>query len=94
MIRFGHHNRIILTPELHQVTETRIFEPLGIPFDELDIVVLKSRVHFRRGYHETGVAGTIVLIDAPGLGPADLNTISYENIPLNLYPLTLAEGGP
>lgn len=87
VIRFGENNRVIITPRLHQVTDVSIFEPLGIPLEELDIIVLKSRVHFRRGYHETGIAGAIIEVDAPGLGPADLTTIEYKNIPEDLYPI-------
>jgi microcystin degradation protein MlrC len=88
VLSFGHNNRVIVTPQLHQVTDTGIFAPLGINLDDLDIIVLKSRVHFRRGYHETGIAGAIFEVDAPGLGPADLTTIAYENIPRGLYPLS------
>ena len=75
VLHFGKNNRIILTPTLRQVTDTGIFAPLGINFTELDIIVLKSRVHFRRGYHETGIAGAIFEVDAPGWGPADLTTL-------------------
>jgi microcystin degradation protein MlrC len=89
VLRFGNDNRVILTPLLHQVTDTRIFEPLGIELARLDIIVLKSRVHFRRGYDEDRVAATIIEIDAPGLGPADLTGIPYENVPRGLYPLSV-----
>ncbi len=88
VIRFGDNNRVILTPLLHQVTGTGIFEPLGIRLSDLDIIVLKSRVHFRRGYYENGLAGEIIEVDAPGLGPADLSGIPYQNIPKDLYPLS------
>ena len=84
---FGDNNRVILTPLLHQVTDTSIFRPLGIPLESLDIIVLKSRVHFRRGYYENGLAGAIFEVDAPGLGPADLTTIDYKNIPKDIYPI-------
>ncbi len=87
VIRFPENNWLIITPLLHQVTSTRIFEPLGINLEELDIIVLKSRVHFRRGYYENGFAKSIILIDAPGMGPADLTNLKYTNIPDNLYPL-------
>jgi microcystin degradation protein MlrC len=90
VIRFGEGNRVILTPVLHQVTDTSIFKPLGIDLAELDIIVLKSRVHFWRGYVEDKVAGAVVVIDAPGLGPADLTEVPYQNIPKGLYPLSLA----
>jgi len=91
VLRFGDNNRVILTPELHQVTDTEIFQPLGIDFSKVDIVVLKSRVHFWRGYVEDGVAQAVVVVDAPGLGPADLTTIKYQNIPKGLYPLDVKQ---
>ena len=87
VLRFGEGNRVILTPQLHQVTRADIFPALGIDPAMLEIVVLKSRVHFRAGFDETGIAGAIVVVDAPGLGPADLRKVPYENIPDDLYPL-------
>lgn len=88
VLRFGNNNRVILTPQLHQVTTPGIFERLGIDLDEVDMVVLKSRVHFRRGFVETGLAGAVVIVDAPGLGPADLSTIDYQNVPQGIYPIS------
>ncbi|MFQ5824362.1 MAG: M81 family metallopeptidase [bacterium] len=87
VLSFGDNNHVILTQHLMQVTNTNIFTPLGIDFDSLDIIVLKSRVHFRRGYYETGVAGAIFEVDAPGWGPADLTTLPYKNIPKDIYPI-------
>jgi microcystin degradation protein MlrC len=84
---FGKNNRVILTPQLMQVTTTGIFKPLGIDIDTLDIIVLKSRVHFRRGFHETDLAGAIFEVDAPGWGPADLTALPYKNIPKDIYPV-------
>ncbi len=84
---FGENNRVILTPQLTQVTTPDFFDPLGIDVKKLGIVVLKSRVHFRRGFHETGLAGAIFEIDAPGWGPADLTALPYENIPKDIYPV-------
>ena len=87
VLRFGDNNRVIITPTLHQVTTPEIFDALGIDIGACDIISLKSRVHFRRGFHETGLAGTIIEIDTPGLGPADLTTLEYENLPKDLYPI-------
>lgn len=87
VLGLGHNNHIILTPQLRQVTDTTIFKPVGVDFKSLDIIVLKSRVHFRRGYYETGIAGAIFEVDAPGWGPADLTTLPYKNIPKNIYPI-------
>jgi microcystin degradation protein MlrC len=87
VLSLSNNNWVILTQNLMQITDTNIFEPLGIPLDKLDIIVLKSRVHFRRGYHETGFAKTIIEVDAPGWGPADLTVLPYKNIPKDIYPV-------
>lgn len=87
VLAFGENNRIILTPQLMQVTTPDIFEPLGIKLEALDIIVLKSRVHFRRGFYETGLAGAIFEVDTPGWGPADLTLLPYKNIPKDIYPV-------
>ena len=91
VLHFGDNNRVIITPQLHQVTTRSIFDTLEIDIDECDIIALKTRVHFRRGFHETGLAGSIFEVEAPGLGPADLTSLEYENVPKNLYPLAGVE---
>lgn len=85
VIGFGENNHIILTPTLHQVLDDAIFPSVGLDLESLEIVVLKSRIHFRAFYDD--VAGSVVVIDAPGLGPADLTQHNYENIPEGLYPI-------
>ncbi len=87
VIRFGDNNRVILTPVLHQVTDPGLFKPLGIDLSKLDIIVLKSRVHFWRGFVEDGLAKAVFQVDAPGLGPADVSTIPYRFAPRTLYPI-------
>jgi microcystin degradation protein MlrC len=87
VLLFGDNNRVILTPELEQVMDPGIFQPLGIDLAKLDIIMLKSRVHFWRGFVEDGLAKSVVVIDAPGLGPADVTTIPYKNAPKDIYPL-------
>jgi microcystin degradation protein MlrC len=88
VIRFGDNDRVILTPVLDQVTDARIIDDLHIGMENADMIVIKSRVHFWRGFVENGLAKAVVVIDAPGLGPADLSTIPYKNAPVaDLYPL-------
>ncbi len=87
LVRFGRNNTVIITPDLQQVTNTAILDRLGLDLDDIDIIVLKSRVHFRIGFYENGLAGEIILVDAPGLGPADLTTIEYKNIRKDIYPV-------
>jgi microcystin degradation protein MlrC len=87
ILLFGKNNRVIITPQLHQVTTPDIFDKLNIDLNTLEIISLKSRVHFRRGFYENGLAGAIFEVDAPGLGPADLSEIPYKNIPKDIYPI-------
>lgn len=88
VLGYGDANHLILTPVLEQVTDPGILEDLHIGLANCDLVVIKSRVHFWRGFVEDGLAKAVVVIDAPGLGPADLTTIPYKNAPVkDLYPL-------
>ncbi len=94
VLLFGDNNRIIVTPALLQVTTPEWHERVGVDFDELDIVVHKTRVHFFRGYYETGIAGeeypgTIIKIEVPGWGPADLTKMNYVNGGQYLYPIDM-----
>ena len=61
----------------------------GINTDDHDVFVVKSRVHFRRGFDETGYAKTIMVVDAPGdwFGTTRLDALGYQHAPIiNLYP--------
>lgn len=85
VLGIGNNNHIVITSVLHQVLDDAIFGAYGIDFEALDIIVLKSRVHFRAFYE--GVADRIVEVDAPGLGPADLTQLTYNNLPEDIYPI-------
>jgi len=83
----GDGNYIVITSTLHQCQDSEGFNHYGVPFGDLDIIVIKSRVHFRAYYER--VAKEIIEVDAPGLGPADLNQFRYRNEPSGLYPIDL-----
>jgi len=85
VLEFGDNDHVIITPTLHQVLDDAIFPAVGLSLDRLDIIAVKSRVHFRAFYDD--VAGAIVEIDAPGLGPADLTQHEYRNLPSDIYPI-------
>lgn len=84
VLDLGENNHVVISSTLHQVTDSAGITAFGIDFESLDIISLKSRVHFRAFYEP--IAGAIVEIDPPGLGPADLTTIDYKNVPRNIYP--------
>lgn len=85
VLEFGKKNYIIITPTLHQVLEDSIFPAVGLNLEQIKIAILKSRIHFRAFFDEA--AGSIVIIDAPGLGPADLTQYQYQNHPKDLFPI-------
>ncbi len=86
-VRFGDGNVLILTPALKQVItpEELRFGPLEP--DDFDVFVVKSRVHFRRGFDESGYAESIFVVDAPGpyIGTIHLDALPYENVTLTDY---------
>jgi len=87
IVDFGDRNSLIITPALKQViwTEELQFGPLRL--ENFDTFVVKSRVHFRRGFDETGFARTIIIVDAPGpfIGTIHLDALPYENVKLTDY---------
>ena len=85
VVGFGENNHVVISPTLHQVLDDAIFPAVGLNLEGLDIVAVKSRVHFRAFYDE--VAGAIIEVDAPGLGPADLTQHRYTNLPEDIYPI-------
>jgi microcystin degradation protein MlrC len=52
-----------------------------------DLILIKWRVHFWRGFVQDGLAKAVVVIDAPGLGPADVSMIPYKNASCEIYPI-------
>lgn len=93
-VGFGDNNLLVLTPAYTQVTS-----PGGLRFgpidpDEFEVFVVKSRVHFRRGFDETGYARTILVVDAPGpfIGTTRLNALDFRHAPIDrLYPFGTPE---
>lgn len=87
VIEFGDGNWLVLTPALRQVIWTEQLEFGPVDPDNFDVFVTKSRVHFRRGFDETGYAKSIFLVDAPGpfVGTTRLDALQYENVTLTDY---------
>jgi len=89
IVEFGAGNALIITPALRQIIRTEQLAVGGLNPDDFDAFVTKSRVHFRRGFDETGYARSIYIVDAPGgfVGTVRLDALDYENVDLGtLYP--------
>lgn len=92
-IEFGDRSMLLLTPAYEQITSPEQLRTGPINPDDYDVFVVKSRVHFRRGFDETGYARTILVVDAPGpwVGTTRLDALDYQHAPIDrLYPFGTA----
>ena len=93
-VSFGAGNVVFLTPAYEQVLYPDAFRFGAIDPADYDVFVVKSRVHFRRGFDETGYARTILVVEAPGpfVGTTFLDALTYDNVELDgLYPFGVPE---
>ncbi|MGD2071119.1 MAG: hypothetical protein PVI57_20790, partial [Gemmatimonadota bacterium] len=77
------------TPAYEQITSPGALRFADVDPDDYDVFVVKSRVHFRRGFDETGYAPTILVVDAPGpwVGTTRLDALPWQFAPIDrLYP--------
>ncbi len=89
VVAFGRGNVVFITPAYSQVLYPDDFRIGPVNPDDFDVFVVKSRVHFRRGFDETGYAATILVVEAPEpfVGTTFLDALPYENVDLSqLYP--------
>ena len=86
-IKFGRGNVLVLSTYLVQVIEPFSLGALGLDLDAFQVYAIKSRVHFRRGFHDNGFAKTILLVEPgePFLGTVRLDKLRYENVDLKQY---------
>jgi microcystin degradation protein MlrC len=86
-IGFGDGNVLIVSPYLAQIIEPSTFSCLGIDLAAFDVFAIKSRVHFRRGFDDSGFAKTILLVepDQPFLGTVRLDRLPYQNVDLTAF---------
>jgi microcystin degradation protein MlrC len=86
-IGFGEGNVLIVSPYLVQIMEPATFTGLGIDVAAFDVFAIKSRVHFRRGFDDSGFAKTILLVEPeqPFLGTVRLEALPYRNVELGAF---------
>lgn len=92
-IRFGEGNVVLLSPFLVQIMEPGELWATGLRAEDYDVIAIKSRVHFRRGFDDSGFAPTILLVepDEPFLGTVRLEALPYRHLrAADFYPY----GGP
>ncbi|MEQ9301229.1 MAG: M81 family metallopeptidase [Cyclobacteriaceae bacterium] len=89
IVEFGDGNALFITPTYEQLLYPEQMRVGGINPDDYQVFVVKSRVHFRRGFDETGYAKEVIVVDAPGdwFGTIRLDALDYQYAPIDkLYP--------
>lgn len=89
VIEHGNGSMLVLVPAYQQTTTPQQVRWGPVDPDDFDVIVSKTRAHFRRGFYDTGYARTIMIVDAPGdwFGTIRLDALDYEHGPLDqLYP--------
>jgi microcystin degradation protein MlrC len=86
-IRFGRNNALILSTYLVQIMEPFSLKALGLDIGAFEVMAIKSRVHFRRGFDDNGFARTILLVEPeqPFLGTTRLDGLPYRNVDLTQF---------
>jgi microcystin degradation protein MlrC len=83
-VAFGRGNVLLLSEYL-----TQIMDPKGLnfPIASFKAFAIKSRVHFRRGFDDSGFAKTILLVEPvePFLGTIRLDALPYKNVDLKTF---------
>jgi len=81
----GNNRHVVISERLRAPMSADPLKVLGLDVDSFDIVEIKSRVHHRAFWDTWGAVDYPV--DPPGMTPADLSTLHYENIPWDIYPI-------
>ncbi len=86
-VAFGRGNILVISPYLVQIMELSGLQAFGLEPADFDVFAIKSRVHFRRGFDDSGFAKTILLVEPrePFLGTVRLDGLPYRNVDLTRY---------
>jgi microcystin degradation protein MlrC len=86
-ISFGRGNLLMLSTCLVQIMDPFSLQSSGLDIGAFDVWAIKSRVHFRRGFHDNGFAKTILLVEPtePFLGTVRLDALPYRTVDLTQF---------
>lgn len=86
-IDLGQGSELVVSRYLTQIIELEQLRAMGIDPAAFDIIAIKSRVHFRRGFDDSGFAPTILLVepDEPFLGTVRLDALPYRNLDISRF---------
>jgi microcystin degradation protein MlrC len=86
-VSFGDGNVVVISPYLVQIMEPSTLAEIGLNPAAFQVIAIKSRVHFRRGFDDSGFAPTILLVEPtePFLGTVRLDALNYTNVDLRQF---------
>src|SRR5215831_8000460 len=87
-VAFGRGNVVLISEYLTQVIDPLDLKSApGLTIDQFKTFVIKSRVHFRRGFDDSGFAKTILLVEPeqPFLGTVRLEALPYRNVDISKF---------
>jgi microcystin degradation protein MlrC len=86
-VAFGRGNVVLISEYLTQVMDPFGLKGPGFTIDQFKTFAIKSRVHFRRGFDDSGFAKTIILTEPeqPFLGTVRLEALPYRNVDISKF---------
>lgn len=84
-INLGDNRHVVVAERMRGANDSSGLTCVGLDYTDLDIIVLKDRVHHRAFWDQ--VAKVDIRTSVPGQGPADLSTLQYKNAPYDAYPI-------
>jgi len=86
-VAFGRGNVVLISEYLTQVMDPLDLTGPGFTIDQFKVFAIKSRVHFRRGFDDSGFAKTILLVEPekPFLGTVRLEALPYRNVDISKF---------
>ena len=86
-VGFGKGNVVVISRYLTQIMEPSSLSGPGWALSQFKVIAIKSRVHFRRGFDDSGFAKTILLVEPvePFLGTVRLDALPYKNVDLKKF---------
>ena len=86
-VAFGRGNVVLISEYLTQVMDPLDLTAPGFTIDQFKVFAIKSRVHFRRGFDDSGFAKTILLTEPeqPFLGTVRLEALPYRNVDISKF---------
>ncbi len=84
-INLGDNRHVVVAERMRGANDSAGLSCVGLDYNDLDIIVLKDRVHHRAFWDQ--VAKVDIRTSVPGQGPADLSQLHYNNAPYDAYPI-------